>query len=105
MFKILQSFQFEENFINWIKTLYRNPSSIVENNGYISKPILINPGIRQGCAISAMIFILFIEILALKLKQNSSIKGINITKVNGGVHEQLLSQYADDITIFIKMKR
>ena len=100
--KLYSHFNLEKILSIGLKHYIENPSSIVKNNGYLSKPILINRGIRQGCAISAMIFILVIEILALKLKQNNSIKGIHITKINGGVHEQLLSQYADDITIFIK---
>ena len=102
MFKTLQAFNFGENFINWIKTLYQKPSSIVKNNGYLSEPIRMERGIRQGCAISAMIFILVVEMLALKLKQNKNISGISISRSNGLIHGHLFSQYADDIVIFSK---
>ena len=102
MFKTLEAFQFGESFINWIKTLYKNPECVIKNNGYLSDTINLSRGIRQGCAISAMIFILVVEILSIKLKQNNNIKGISIRKPNGVLHEQLLSQYADDMSLSLE---
>ena len=74
----------------------------VKNNGYLSNIIKLFRGIRQGCAISAMIFILVVEILALKLKQNQDVRGISVRKLNGEIYEQLLSQYADDAALCLE---
>ena len=55
MFKCLLHFNFGENFIRWIKLLYTDISSCVGNNGFYSR------GIRQGCPISALLFLLVAE--------------------------------------------
>ena len=55
--------------------------------------------IRQGCAISAMNFILVVEILALKIKQNNFFKGIMFENCDS---ELILSQYADDMSLFLE---
>ena len=54
-------------------------------------------GIRQGCPISALLFILVAEILSLRLKSNELARGINIDN-----YEYKVSQLADDTTIFMK---
>ena len=82
--------------------MYNNPTCKVKNNGFLSEEIQISRGIRQGCALSAIIFILVVEILSLRLKQNQRINGIKVTKSNGDSFENLLSQYADDMSLFLK---
>ena len=36
MMKMLKQFNFGEEFIQWIKTLYYEPSIMIKNNGWIS---------------------------------------------------------------------
>ena len=62
MYKCLKKFNFGKNFINWIKILYSDPKIVVKNNGYLSRQIKIEQGLRQGCPVSATIFILCVEI-------------------------------------------
>ena len=97
LYKSLKAFNFGHDFIRWIKILYTNIESYVINNGYLSNPFQLNRGIRQGCPISALLFILVAEIMAIKIRKESSIKGI---MVEG--HEFKLCQLADDTTIFVK---
>ena len=63
--------------------------------------ININRGIKQGCPLSALLFIIVVEILALKIKQINDIKGITVKRHN---HEQeiKISQYADDGALFLR---
>ena len=97
--KVLQKFNFGEDFVNWVSLLYNRPRVIIKNNGYLSRPVIMSRGIRQGCPISSMIFILATEVLALSIKQNVNIKGIQI-----GNKSHKLSQYADDTTLCPKDK-
>ena len=53
-------------------------------------------GCKQGDPISAYIFILCTEILALKIKSNPKIKGITIDR-----YEFRISQYADDTSLLL----
>ena len=41
----------------------------------------MNRGIRQGCPISALLYLFVAEILSLRLKSNNEIKGINISNM------------------------
>lgn len=64
MFRTLENFCFGEQFIKMIKTLYNEPIFKIENNEWLSKR-----GIRQGCPVSALLFVLVIEILAVQIKK------------------------------------
>ena len=46
-------------------------------DGYLR--FLKTPKICQGCPLSALLFALSVEIMALRLRQNPDIKGIRIT--------------------------
>ena len=96
LFNMLSTLNFGQNYIRWIKLLYSNISSCVTNNGYISNYFTLTRGIRQGCPISALLFILVAEILAVNIWSDTLIKGINVNNV-----EFKIGQLADDTTLFL----
>jgi hypothetical protein len=96
MFEVLKRFNFGQNFINWIKILYNDPFFKIKNNGWLSKSYPMKRGIRQGCPLSALLFLLVIEILAIMVRKSEDIKGIEIGNT---VHK--IVQYADDATICV----
>ena len=49
----------------------------MKNNGYISDWFEISRGITQGCPVSALIFVLCVEILAVKIRNNPSLQGVH----------------------------
>lgn len=101
MFQSLEKFNFGPKFIQWIKLLYKNPKACVKNNGWLSDEFSLSRGIRQGCPVSALVFILVVEVMALNLKNNSELKGIN-TKYDKLNIKNLISQFADDSTLYLK---
>ena len=103
MFQSLEKFGFKNSMLKWIKMLYTDIKSSIINNGWISAPVEIHRGIRQGCPCSALIFIIASEILACKIRQESTIKGFCI-KIDGKTHSLKISQLADDMTLFLQSK-
>ena len=77
----IKHFNFGDHFISRIKLLFSDIKSCVGNNGYFSKFFEITKSIRQGCPISALLFILVAEIIAIKIRSNKEIKGILIDDI------------------------
>lgn len=96
MHETLNHFNFGRTFLKWIKILYSNPTIIVKNNGWLSECIRMERGIRQGCPVSALLFILSIEIMSNRIRNNSQITGFTYNTI-----EHKLSQYADDTTLLL----
>jgi hypothetical protein len=65
------------------------------NNGWISEIFKNSRGIRQGSPLSALLFILSVEIMALRIRNNKDIKGFQI-KIDEQTHSIKISQLADD---------
>ncbi len=76
--------------------LCNNIESTVINNGNTGKYCKLNRCVRQGCPLSAYLFILAIEILANKIRFEKNIKGIKINK-----RSIKLSMLADDLTLML----
>ena len=98
MFKTLDFFKFGPSFKRWIRTLYTLPVGRIKNNGYLSDVFSISRGIRQGCPVSALLFILAIELFGLRIRQEIDLRGFDF-----GFPEKTLKmvQYADDCILLL----
>ena len=95
MFKCLKTFGFGNNFIKWIKILYTDISSSVLVNQFISDPIKILRGIRQGCALSLSLYVLCLEPFANQVRLDPEIHGLSLP---GTLETVKAVFYADDGT-------
>ena len=98
MQKCLEVFKFGPQLQQWVKVFYNDISSCVLNKGYASKHFTLSRGVRQGCPLSGLLFIIGIEILGNAIRQSTTIKGIDIAPGKTAK----LAQYADDTTVFVK---
>ena len=89
--KTLDLFNFGNVIKRWITTFYKNSESCVRNNGFCTNNFKLSRGVRQGCPLSPYLFILAAEVLATKVRQEQSVKGLNIFG-----NEFKISQFADD---------
>ena len=94
--QVLAFYNFGPDFINWIKTFYKNIESCCLVNGHLSDWFCVQRGCRQGDPISSYIFILCAEILANLIRNDPNINGIKI-----GNTEYIISQFADDTTLIL----
>ena len=100
LFKTMEAFGIGQNFIKWVSTIYANASSVLSINGRFSEKIPLKRGVRQGCPLSALLYVLVIEVLAIHLRLNPNIVGFKV----GG--EKIVSvHYMDDTTITITQNR
>ncbi len=99
--KCLIKMGFKEGILRWIKIIYSNPKAFLKINGFLSETINIERGIRQGCPLSCLLFIICTEFLSLLFHQNDKLEGFQIETENGKRNIKL-SQYADDTCIFVK---
>ena len=97
LYRILKKMNFDEKFINIIKTLYTDNKSCIINNGFLSSFFKIERGVRQGCPASLPFYCLYAEALSSTIRNNKKIIGFPVP----GAKEKKLSQYADDLTLII----
>ena len=93
----LKVFNFGPDIQNWVKILYNNVSSCTVNNGFASEFFPLERGVRQGCPLSGLLFVIGIELLARAIKNDGNIKGINV-----GEKVVKVSLYADDTSVFVQ---
>ena len=97
MFKVLSTFGLNTCFIKWIKLLYTDVSSFVTVNGFPSDPFSIQRGVRQGCPLSPLLYVLVSETLARAIDTDASFRAFHVP---GGAMVKSI-QYADDITCVV----
>ena len=87
LYSVLAFFGYSKNFIQWVKLFNTEIIAYVVQCVFLSKPININRGCRQGDPISAYLFLIGAEILARLIQLNPNIIGLKINKrrvpVNG----------------------
>ena len=91
LIKILKGLNLDEFSVRAIETLYLDSKAVIEINGFLSASFKIHRGVRQGCPLSAFLFIVFIEPLLQAIESTEAIEGF-------GILCPKLVSYADDIT-------
>ena len=93
----MKAFGFPTNFVKWIRILHNQVESCVLNEGFSTGYFPLSRGIRQGDPMAPYTFILIIEILAIMVKNNPAIKGLEICG-----HEIKIILFADDSTFMLR---
>ena len=80
MIKALQKVGTEGTYLNIIKAIYNKPIVNIILNGEKLKAFPLRLGTRQGCPLSPLLFNIILEVLAMAIREEKEIKGIQIGK-------------------------
>lgn len=97
LFRALLEFGFGENFIDGVKAIFGNIESCTSNAGFTSRYFSPGCDVRQGCCVAPYLFLIAVEVLNIRIRQSPSIKGVSI-----GDEVVVISQFADDMTVFVR---
>ena len=89
-----------ERFIKIFRTLYSDLRTKIIVNGEITEGYLITRGVKQGDALSCIIFIMCMEPLLRNIEANVQIEPLHSTTLNNQLPK--CYAYADDVNVAIK---
>ena len=92
LIKILQNVGIEGTFLNIAKAIYNKPTANTILNSEKLKEFPLISGTKQECPLSPLLFKIVLEVLAMAIREETEIKGIQ-----SGKEEVKLSLFADDV--------
>ena len=95
MIKTLQKMSIEGTYLNIVMAIYDKPTANIILNGEKLRAFPLRSGTRQGCPLSPLLFNIVLEVLAIAIREEKEIKGIQIRR-----EEVKLSLFAGDIILY-----
>ena len=90
---------FGPSFVQWVDLLYCGVQSAVNVNGHVSSFFSLSRGVRQGCPLSPLLYVLYSEVLACNIRANPSITGLSLPGIPSPL--PVISKYADDTNLVV----
>ena len=90
---------FGPSFISWMNLFYTSPQSSVKFNGHMTPFFDLLRGVRQGCPLSPLLYVLYAEVLACAIRANPAISGLTLPGCSTPL--PVISQYADDTSLVV----
>ena len=87
----------EGTYLNIVKAIYDKPTANIILNGEKLKAFPLKSGTGQGCPLSPLLFNTVLKVLAIAIREEKEIKGIQI-----GKEEVKLSLFADEMILCIE---
>ncbi|KAF1328106.1 Rxlr effector protein, partial [Globisporangium splendens] len=103
LYLVLSKFGFGRQFADLVRRMHTDTTAQYLVNGELSREWEVKSGIRRGCPLAPLLFIVAAEILALAVQQDPYLDGIRVTR--SGAEPHLISTFVDDSAVFLKQGR
>ena len=80
LLKLFKKMGIERTYLNIIKAIYDKPTENIILNGEKPKAFPLRSETRQGCPLSPLLFNIVLEVLAIAIREEKEIRGIQIRK-------------------------
>jgi hypothetical protein len=74
--RILGTMNFGPQFRSYIKSIYHDIRSAMISNGYVSEFFHVQRGVRQGCPLSPLLFVMVAEVFGQAIRKCPEIQGL-----------------------------
>ena len=98
LFRLLELAGLGGDFLMWVKLLLHDTRSRACVNGFVSNPVSFKAGVRQGCPLAPLLYLLVGQALLLYLKSKQL--GIQV-----GGRLITANQFADDTHVFLQSRQ
>ena len=103
LMRVLSKFGFGPSFCRWVEIFYNRVFSRIIVNDKLSSQVFLDRGVRQGCPLSPLLYVLVSEVLSTQVRNCNDIEGFLLPGA-GGLQSKI-SQYADDATSILKSEK
>ena len=99
LFLTLEKMGFGQSFFRWVRLLYTRARCSILINGYSSPVFYPSRGVRQGCPLSPLLYVLTMEVLATNLRAHPDLVGLQLPYSFSLL--PVVSLYADDTSAIV----
>ena len=91
---------FDLRFVDLVWRIHTGTTANYVVNGDHSAPLPVRSGIRQGCPLASLLFLLVLKMLGLALHQDPRLTGLSAPGSPGKTH--LFPAFVDDSTLLLE---
>ena len=105
MLRVLRKLGFGPSFCHWVEIFYAHAFPRIKVNGALSCPVYPYGGVRQGCPLSPLLYVLHVVsgVLSVQIRNCKDIEGFLLPGAGGLLFK--ISQYAHDATFILKPEK
>ena len=97
--RVMGRMGFGPSFVRWVGLAYTDVFSRVVVRGTASRAVWQRGGVRQGCPLSPLLYILVLEPLLVAVRADPGVVGVHLP--GGGGEALKVTAYADDMSLFL----
>ena len=95
--RVLRTMNFGDGYCDRVALLYKQIFSAVLVNGELTQQFRVSRGVRQGCPLSPLLYVLMAETIACAVRNHPLIDGYPLPRTR----RAKICQYADDTTLVV----